>query len=851
MKQNYIHDFVQFVAISFTIFAFGGSGLQAQDAVPPYKDSKLPVTERVADLLNRMTLEEKIDMLAGTGFATKPNARLGIPELKMTDGPLGVRWGKSTAFPGGTCLAATWDTVLADKMGKAIGEEVRGKGRDVILGPCVNIARIPIGGRTFEAFGEDPYLASRMAVGYIEGVQSEGVAATVKHFAANNQEYERGFVDEKIDHRTLNEIYFPAFKAAVEEARVLCVMSAYNKINGEYCSENDYLLKTKLKDDWKFDGLVMSDWGAVHSSIPTAKGGLDLEMPTGQYLNEKTLLDSVKAGVVKESMINDKVTRILRVMFELGLFDSTRIADSTLVNSPEHKQVAYQGAVEGIVLLKNEKGILPLNLEKIKSIAVIGPDANEAITGGGGSAHVTPVYSISPLEALQNKIGGKVKINFAEGVELSGQITPIDSQYFYLPGKNVHGIEAEYFSNKDLKGQPKVTRVDKEINFNWNGQPPLEGIPGENFSVRWMTRFVPASTGDYTLDLASDDGARLYINGKVVISDWTNHAFLTHSYDMHLVKGKSYKMRLEYYQATGGSSVQLGIRGTGKKLVEEAINAAKKSDVTILFVGTSSQIETEGNDRESLALPDNQDALIEKVIKANKNTIVVLITGAPVTMNGWASKTKGILEAWFGGDEAGNAIADVLLGRNDPSGRLPVTFPVSWKECSAYSSYNGPNSGTPKQKRDSVTTYSDGIFVGYRWFDNRNITPLFPFGYGLSYTKFAYSDLTVTPATGEDGAFDVSFSVENTGKLAGVEIPQLYIHDPSKSIVVPVKELKRFDRLRLRPGQSTTVKFVLKKSDFAHYNGDEETWTTHPGKYDILVGSSSRDIKLHGTLQIN
>lgn len=827
-----------FVLILSSTFLLSVGSSRRESQIPLYKNPKLSIQDRVEDLLGKLTLQEKISLLGGTGFGTKPIERLGIPPLKMSDGPLGVRWDKSTAFPAATAMAASWDTSLMYNVGKSIGEELRGKGREVILGPCVNIARIPMGGRDFESYGEDPYLASRMAVGYIEGVQSEGAAATVKHFAANNQEYERGFVDVQVDHRTLNEIYFPAFKAAVEEAKVLCVMSAYNKINGHYCSENDYLLKTKLKQDWKFDGLVMSDWGAVHSTIPTAIGALDLEMPTGKFLNEQALLDSVKAGVVKEEMINDKVRRILSVMFRLGLFDKQLEPDSTLVNTPRHKQVAYRAAVEGIVLLKNRNNILPLNLDKIKSIAVIGPNAVEARTTGGGSAMVSPIYSVSPLEAIQNKFGGKIQINFAEGVKLSGDISALDSKYFYLPDKSEHGIVAEYFDNQDLKGQPKITKVDDQINFNWHGQAPLEGIPGEHFSARWTTRLLADETGDYSLDVASDDGGRLYVDGKLVIDDWNSHPLTLNSYHIHLIKGQFYNIKLEYYQESGASSVKLGIRKMGEEFAADAVDAARKSDIAIVFVGTSNQYETEGKDRDNLTLPNDQDALIDAVKKANKNTVVVLITGSPVLMNDWIDKVDGVVQAWFGGDEAGNAIADVLFGKYNPSGKLPMTFPVKWEDCSAYGSY---------KKLDSVTVYSDGIFVGYRWFDKHDIKPLFPFGYGLSYTTFSYSDIDAKAA---GDSYEVTFKVKNTGKVEGVEIPQLYVHDPDNTIVSPVKELKKFDRISLMPGETKVVKFILKKTDFAHYDADKEVWITHPGTYEIIVGSSSRDIKLQGKIHI-
>ncbi len=823
----------------FLLTAFGNNSSRNQEEIPAYKNPKLPVEQRVEDLLKRLTLQEKIALLGGTGFTTQPIARLGIPPLKMDDGPLGVRWGKSTAFPAATCMAASWDTSMIYQVGKAIAEEVKGKGRDEILGPCVNIARLPMGGRTFEAYGEDPYLVSMMAVGYIEGVQSEGVAATVKHYAANNQEYERMFVDEKISKRALNEIYLPAFKASVEEAHVLAVMAAYNKVNGYYCTENDYLLNRKLKEDWKFKGLVMSDWGAVHSSIPVANGGMDLEMPTGQFLNDSTLLPAIKSGEVKESTIDEKVRRILRVIFELGLFDHTRMPDSALVNTPEHQQVAYRAAVEGIVLLKNAGNILPLNLSKLKSIAVIGPNAAIARTTGGGSAMVDPIYSVGPLEALEKKLGGKVKINYAQGVELGGDVSSIDASYLFQPDKDEHGLKAEFFDNQNFQGQPKVTQVDRQIDFNFHGGPPAPGISGQSFSAAWTGRLKAPATGKFMLDLASDDGSRLYVDGKLVIDNWGQHAIQSKTCLLSLEKGKFHDIKVEYFQAGGGSGVMLGLREAGDRLVRKAVKAAKESDVALVFAGTSSYYETEGRDRDDLKLPANQDELIREVSKANKNTVVIMITGSPVLMSSWIDDVPGLVQAWFGGDEAGNAVADVLLGKHNPSGRLPMTFPFKWSDCSAYSSY---------KHQDSVSVYSDGIFVGYRWFDKKNIKPLFPFGYGLSYTKFSYSGLRLTQLGNE---YDVTFKVTNEGKAAGVDVPQLYVHDPDPAADAPVKELKKFDRVSLKPGETAFVKFTLKRSDFAHYNSAKDRWVTHPGIYEVMIGSSSRDIKLHGSLKFD
>ncbi len=805
--------------------------IKAQESAP-YKNAKLPVEQRVKDLLSRMTLKEKLNMLGGTGFATKPIKRLGIPELRMSDGPLGVRWGKSTAFPSGTCLASTWDTSLIYKVGEAIGQELKGKGRDVILGPMVNIVRIPMGGRDFESYGEDPYLDSRMAVSYIKGVQSQGVAATVKHFDANNQEYERDFVNEKISERALHEIYLPAFKAAVKEAGVLCVMAAYNKVNGTYCSENHYLLNKILKDDWGFKGLVMSDWGAVHSTIETAQNGLDLEMPTGKYLNPQTLNDAVMSGKVSIKTIDDKISRILTVMFKLGLFEHQYSPDNNLINTKEHQEVAYKAAVEGIVLLKNANDALPLNLEKIKSVAVIGPNASVARTGGGGSSMVTPVYSVSPLEALKNKLPKNIKINFARGTELEGDMEPVDEKYLLRTGKNENGLTGEYFKNKNLEGKPAVIRIDKDVNFNWGDGSPLPDFPTDDFSIRWTGELKAPKTGNFIIGVTSDDGARLFINDKLVINDWHDHSATLNTYKIHFEKDQLYKIKLEYYENTGGATVKLGWFLPGSRLMQNAVAAAKNSDAAILFVGTSNHFESEGFDRPNLKLPGDQDQLIKNIAAVNKNTIVVITSGAPVLMSGWIDNVKAVVESWFGGDETGNAITDVLTGKLNPSGKLPITFPKRWEDCSAYNSYH---------KLDSVSVYSDGIFVGYRYFDKNNIKPLFPFGYGLSYTKFKFSNINVKTLGSK---YLVSFYIKNTGKVKGTEIPQLYIHDINPTIEMAPKELKRFDRVVLNPGEIKLVKFKLTKDDFKYFDPDTHNWQVSSGKYELLVGSSSKDIRL-------
>lgn len=825
---------IKYFLLSIVLFAFMGN---SDNDLPPYKNPKLPVDQRVEDLLKRMTLEEKIDMLGGTGFATKPNARLGIPELRMTDGPLGVRMDKSTAFPSGISLAATWNPSLVEKIGHALGREVKAFDAHVLLAPCVNIARIPNGGRNFESFGEDPFLASRMAVPYIEGLQAEGVAATVKHFAANNQEHERMFVDAQISERALNEIYLPAFKAAVQEADVLCVMNAYNKINGHFASENDFLLKEKLKNEWDFAGMVMSDWGAVHSSIPTANGAMDLEMPTGEFLNQKTLLPAIQKGEVMRPTIDDKVRRILRTIFKLGLFEKPSLKDNYKIGTKENREAAFLGTREGIVLLKNQNNILPLNFSKLKSVAVIGPNAAKARTGGGGSSQVDPIKAPSPLEILQKNFGKKVKINYAAGVKLDGESIPIPSKYLSTD-TGEEGLFGEYFDNMELNGKPTYSRVDKELYFDWGGASPFDkrSWKTDNFSVRWTGKIKPAVSGEFILDLTSDDGVRLFLDDKLVIDHWTDHAPESREYQVNLTAGKEYKIIIEYYENGGGAVCKLGWTLPGEDLMIAAVKAAKQSEVVLLFAGTSGAYESEGFDRQDLVLPKNQDELIEKVTEVNKNVIVIVNAGSPVLMDKWLGKVRGVVCAWFGGQEMSYAISDILSGKFNPSGKLPVTFPKRWEDCSAFSSY---------KKESGVTQYTDGIFVGYRHFEHNKIEPLFPFGFGLSYTNFAYAKLKLSAnELGQNDKLSLTFEIKNTGKVAGSEIPQLYIRDLKSSVERPVKELKGFSKIFLKSGETKTVTFTVDKSALSFFDEKSKSFVAEPGEFEILIGSSSEKIEL-------
>ncbi|MDP4195776.1 MAG: glycoside hydrolase family 3 C-terminal domain-containing protein [Bacteroidota bacterium] len=811
---------------------------------PPYKDPKLSIENRVEDLLKRMTLDEKLDYIGGNGDATKVNNRLGIPELRMTDGPAGVRRKnqKSIAFPSPIAMASTWDLNLIEQIGHGIARATKGHARHVILGPCVNIVRTPMWGRAFESFGEDPFLSSRMGVSYIKGVQNEGVAATVKHFAVNNEEFDRDYVDAIVSHRALHEIYFPAFKSAVQEAGALCLMSSYNRVNGKYASENDYLLKDILRNQWNYKGLIMSDWGAVHSSIPTALCQLDIEMPTGEFMNQKSLKAAVETGRVPVESINEKVRNILQLIFKLGLFDKPILEeDSSLVNSQENRKIAYEASLSSIVLLKNQDNILPLNKNLIKSIAVIGPNANVARTGGGGSSEVDDISPVSFLEGLKNKLPGSVNLYFSKGIEFDDNqnITPFSSKYFFADkeGKK-NGLNAEFFNNINLSGTPVLKKLCDNINYYWDENGPGSGVAKENYSVRWSGYVKVDKTDDYSIATLSDDGMRLFIDDKLIQDLWFPHGAMKRSTNIRLEKDKYYKICFELFERTGGAVAVFGENPPNLEIINKAVEIAKKTDYVILSLGTNSVIETEARDRFDLLLPKDQELLIQMVSQVNKNVIVLLTTGAPVLMDKWIGKVNAVVETWFPGTEGGNAVADILLGNANPSGKLVVTFPHKWEDCSAYNTYN---------RIKERTYYSDDIYVGYRHFDKYSIDPLFPFGYGLSYTTFQYSNMNVV---NKDDGWYVSFELKNTGKIKGEEVAQIYTSATDPNIDRAVKELKGFSKVMLDPGESKIVNIRLDKNAFVYYSERFESWKTDPGMYKILVGSSSKDIKLDAKIKV-
>ena len=793
---------------------------------------------RIQGLIDQMTLDDKIAMVSGEDpWMTHPIPQLGISSIKVADGPHGVRnGGKATCFPTGIGMAATWNPALVRRIGVALAEETRGKGFDILLGPCVNICRTPLNGRNFEAFGEDPFLVSQMAVAYVNGVQSQGVGTSTKHFACNNQERDRFTVDVRVDERALREIYLPAFEAAVKEADTWTVMTCHNKVNGEYGSANDFLINKILKNEWSFRGFTVSDWGGVHDTVSAANGGQDLEMPGPGVQFGAKLKSAVESGIVGTNTLDDKVRRILRVAGLLGKLDPPSAAPASGVDAPEHRVVARDAARECMTLLKNTNHVLPLNEKKIKKLAIIGPNADANNVGGGGSSQVTPFYFVTPLEGIRERCGKGVEVLFERGCSMAGRLDAVPaSALFTSRTMKEPGLRGEYFANKDLSGPPAFTRVDPAVDFNWLDSPG-QGLGAENYSVRWTGVLVAPTTADYELGTFSDDGSRLFINGELLVDDWSEHGPQgCWSRRIHLNKGEGVDVRMEYFQAGGGATARLGWIG-GDPGIQKAVAAAAQCDVAVVCVGLSADYEGEDKDRPDMNLPGDQAHLVESVMAVNPRTIVVLIGGSPVVMEPWVNQVSAVLCAWYPGQECGHAVADVLFGDANPSGKMPVTFPKRLEDNPSYANY--PGSG-------GAVDYAEGLYVGYRYYDAKNVEPQFPFGHGLSYTEFTYDRLKI-----DSRSRVVTLDVKNTGARTGKEVVQLYIGDPQCSVDRPVKELKAFRKIELAPGMRQTVRFQLDERALSFYDAATHRWVAEPGDFDVLIGSSSRDIRLKGTLTL-
>jgi beta-glucosidase len=807
--------------------------------------------QRITELLDAMTLEEQVSLLAGASFwETVPVARVGVPAIKVSDGPNGARGGgalvggvPAACFPVAIALASSWNTGLLEEIGQALAEEARSKGARVLLAPTVNIHRSTQNGRNFECYSEDPYLSARLAVAYIRGLQSRGVGATVKHYIGNESEYQRMSMSSEIDERTLREIYLPPFEAAVKEAGTWAVMSSYNRLNGTYAGEHPYTLTEILKREWGFDGVVMSDWFGTNSTVEAANAGLDLEMPGPARHRGEKLVAAVRAGQVSPDTVRESARRVLRLIARVGGFDDPTIPEEQAIDRPEHRALIRRAGAEGAVLLKNN-GALPLDAARLRSIAIIGPNAQTAQIMGGGSAQVNAHYRVAPYEAVVARLGEEAEISYEAGCS-NHRLLPLLHEPF----------EIEYYASPDLSG-PVVHRGRAQASeMMWFGEVG-PGVPPIGYSSRLTTHYTPDESGEYQFSLVSAGVSRLRVDGKLIVENWESRIrsdtyFGAGSTEvigaLTLEAGRSYELTVEYAYAEIGAlglkAVRLGLfRPLGAAAIARAAELAAASDVALLFVGLTGEWDSEGQDRPTMELPGGQNELIARVAAANPRTIVVLQTGAPVAMP-WVNDVAALLQAWYPGQECGNAIADVIFGDVSPSGKLPQSFPMRLQDNPAHLNYPGEH---------GRVRYGEGIFVGYRYYEKKGIAPLFPFGYGLSYTTFAYSNLRLSATTLAPGAaLTVVLDVTNTGARAGAEVVQLYVRDDAASVMRPEKELRAFARVEIAPGETRSVTFTLGGRDLAYYDTARRAWVAEPGAFTVLAGASSADLPLRGGVTLS
>ena len=839
--------------LTLTVLMIGvGSIARAQNA----EDEK-----KINDTIAKMTLEEKIHMLSGsTLMASTPIPRLGIPAFRMSDGPSGAHVPPpSMAYAAGIGLASSWDRELANRVGTQIGRDARSRGASYLLGPGVNIYKTPLNGRNFEYFGEDPFLTGEIAVGYIDGVQSQGVSATIKHYAANNSEYFRFTSDSVVSERALREIYLPAFEVAVKRAHVGSVMDSYNFLNGEHATQNYHLNVEIAKQQWGFDGVMMSDWTATHDGIAAANAGLDLEMPFGQYMNEKTLGPAVKGGKVKESDIDDKIRRILRVAYRFGWMDKDPQDIMISRYNQEGRKVALQGAREGIVLLKNEHSVLPLDPAKVKTIAVIGPGAFPGVPTAGGSGQV-PVFSdVSDLQGISDRLGVNGNVLYDRGISSLGAMA-MRSGFMLAPDKFVPGLTVDTFDNREFSGQPIATRTELMANVsglnldNPDIQEMINTIPGDQMQAmmngmpstrfnRWTGYYFARAPGNFVAFVENQGKYRFLIDDKVVIDHVEIPKSALAQTVVSLTSGP-HKVVLEILESAPftGEAVKIGIVQEGTFVNPSAIEMAKKADTVIIAVGYNAEIETEGIDRE-FKLPPGQDELIEKIAAVNPNTIVTVTAGGSVDTSRWLEKVVALLQNWYPGQEGGTALAEVLFGEVNPSGRLPISWERKLEDNPSYAYYY-PTPGTLK------IPYKDDIFVGYRGYEHNGVKALFPFGFGLSYTSFKYANLAIRP-TGGAGNYEVSFDVTNSGSSAGADVAQVYVSEQHPSVSRPPQELKGFARVALDPGQTRRVSVPLDARSFTWYDEKAAAWHADAGSFTVHVSRSSVDQQLEGKITLD
>ena len=834
-------------AACLTISAFQSA---AQAPVP---DS--PAIEAKAHaMLAKLTLEQKIELIGGVdSMFTHAEPAIDLPRFKMSDASVGVRtWGPTTAYAGGAALAATWDRNFARKLGESLGKDARARNVNFLLGPGVNIARSPLNGRNFEYLSEDPFLNACLVVPYIEGVQSQGVIATVKHYALNNEEYNRHNVSVEVDERTMREMYFPAFEAAVTKAHVDSVMNSYNLVSGVHATQNEFLNLKVLKGDWDFKGILMSDWDATYDGAAAANNGLDLEMPSARFMNAQALLPAIKNGTVKESTIDDKVLRILRTELRYGFTDRPQWDASYSTDSVSDRPVALQGALESITLLKNEDHVLPLDRAKVKTIAIFGPDAWPAVPGGGGSSEAAAFDPVSIVTGIGNLLGPETHLLYSRGLPEIGDV--------FRRTVWAGPVKQEIYSTNNLTGASETTEERAIADYMPARRSPREKAP---HSIRYSAAYKADKAGKYLILAAAvgNDHYKVMVDGKQLIEQDQVEGQHPESATIDLAVGQTIRVVAEYMPTSVGNRFSLGIANEADLISEDVKKFASAADVAVVAVGLSPFYESEGFDR-TFTLPWGQDALVEAVAAANPHTIVTLTGGGGMDVTRWLDKVSALLHTWYPGQEGGTAVADILFGRHNPEGRLPVSFDRSWQENPSYPYYH------PVQGADTslhVTEpghpavdyviphvkYDDKLMVGYRYWTTTGKHPLFPFGFGLSYTTFSFGNLSV-PATATSGStVQVSFDVTNTGSVPGAEVAQLYVSDPSAVTVKrPERELKGFEKIRLTPGATRHVTIDLDARSFSYWDEATHNWKIDPGKFIILVGDSSENTPLHAELTV-
>jgi beta-glucosidase len=838
------------------------TGLFAGVTISPAQQDSATVEARVNSILNQMTLTEKLEYLGGTGFfdikpIPVPNLKVPInPQIYQTDGPLGVRRNEpSVRFPSGLVLAATWNRSLAFDQGVGMGQDTRARSYFSILGPGMGFYRVPMGGRNFEYMsGEDPYLGGQLNPWVIKGIQEQGAWACAKHYVCNDEEENRTNVQILVDERALREIYLPPFEAAVKVGHVAFVMSAYNAVNGYFCSESPFLLTQILKDEWRFPGTLISDYNAIHNGLEAVLAGCDVDLPSGSLMNPQTLWPYIPTPL-SLATIDDKVRRILRDVISYGYLDRQQLEPSIPLDNPVSETAALNIAREGIILLKNHSNLLPLNRTGTRAIAVIGANAEGAPPTGFGSSYVNPINYVSELDGIRAEA--------AEGAEVilitTCTLDPQNTLWSYSNnGEITQGLQAQYFTSNDLSGTSAVTRVDNQINFDWDIDPIPVLTNQQQFSARWTGQITPPYSSDYVFKVRGDGGLRLIVNNQVIIENFNSPTLPPVGYGptvplfakLNLKGGQSYSVEIDYRRVSGffDTFEQGGL--TGVQASWAALQPPpdiNRYNAVIIAAGINNGYEGEGEDRP-FQLPEFQDELIKNVSSVNPQTVVVFHGGGNFDSQQWIAQVPVLIEAFYPGQNGGQALAEILFGDVNPSGKLPITMEKRIEDNPAAATFP-----TAINTHPDAIPYSEGIFVGYRGYQKNHIQPLFPFGFGLSYTTFQFSGLSIHPTKFVAGQpVSVAFTVTNTGQVAGAEVAQLYVGQENPVISRPIRELKGFEKVFLNPGQSKTVTLTLDQRSFAYWNTSVEKWDALPGVYKVEVGSSSQDndLKLQGSVEV-